>query len=89
MHLVTKAEELWLIYCPPLKCGDIVTLQNLISATSLNQQVGTVDVVYSTNSNRIGIKLDNNKSVNVSLHSIQVNGRFYWSFPAFLWVQSR
>ena len=44
MHLVTKAEEFWLLYWPPPALGDIVTLQHLTSSSSLNEHVGTVIV---------------------------------------------
>ena len=56
MHIVTKAEELWLLYWPPPTHGDTVTLQHLTASSFLNQLVGTVIIISSFKSKRIGVQ---------------------------------
>ena len=58
-RLVTKADELWLLYWPPPEIGKLVMLKNLIVDTDLNYRIGTVSTRYSLKSQRTVIQVGN------------------------------
>ena len=58
-RLVTKAEELSLLYWPPPEVGKLVMLKNLVVDKDLNYHIGSVSKRYSLKSKRTEIKVLN------------------------------
>ena len=58
VRLVTKAEELWLLYWPPPTIDSVVFFQRLHQDTKFNGRSGIVKASYSTNSHRVGVEID-------------------------------
>ena len=56
-RLVTKAEELSLLYWPPPEVGKLVMLEKLVVDTELNYRIGTVSTRYSLKSKRTEIRV--------------------------------
>ena len=58
VRLQRKADELWLLYCPPPALGTAVTIQNLVQDVTLtNGESGQIKVPFSPITRRTGIQL--------------------------------